>query len=83
MLLLFSLTCIHMCFLQQISKLLMKQAFADLAKCEGHEGDAALGCGTQLDGVCNVCCADGGCNYGTCRDITRKMTFVGSIYFLI
>jgi len=59
-------------FLQQICKLLMKQAFQDLARCEGHEGDLLMGCGSHIDGVCNACCADGGCNYGTCGDIRSK-----------
>jgi len=51
----------------------MKKSFEDLARCEGHEGDQALGCGALTDGICNVCCADGGCNYGTCREITSEL----------
>jgi len=49
----------------------MQKAFEDLAKCEGHTGDLLTGCGAQTDGICNVCCGDDGCNFGTCRNITR------------
>jgi len=60
-------------YLQQICKVLMHQAMQDMARCEGHVGDQWMGCGTStVDGVCNVCCADGGCNYGTCEEIRGK-----------
>jgi len=51
----------------------MHQAIQDMARCEGHVGDQWMGCGSStVDGVCNVCCADGGCNYGTCEEIRSK-----------
>jgi len=59
--------------LQQICKVLMHEVMQDMARCEGHAGDQLMGCGSStVDGVCNVCCADGSCNYGTCEEIRGK-----------
>ncbi|XP_052792792.1 uncharacterized protein LOC128226780 [Mya arenaria] len=59
------------CFNFEICKLLMRRAFDDLKRCYGIE-DTYL-CDNNNDSVCNVCCRDGGCNYGDCQKIKRRL----------
>ncbi|XP_052806402.1 uncharacterized protein LOC128235636 isoform X2 [Mya arenaria] len=58
------------CFNFEICRVMMKNAFDDLARCLAPN---ATNCGTDHSGICNVCCRGGGCNYGDCHTLRQRL----------
>merc|ERR1711860_28656 len=64
------------CYSEKLCVFLMGKVFEEMAACYGPNPDKAYCQGLiskRSTNLCNVCCADGGCNYGSCQDIKLRL----------